>query len=227
MTGKVRIPFTRKHIGRFLFLLICLISLFVLRPFLEGYVRIKLLMDIFISSLLISGAYAVSQKRMTFIIGLSIAMLTLLLQWSSYMLHQDFLRVMARLFSLIFFTYVAVVILNYLFQEKKVTSDVIFGAICVYFLIGLVWGLGYSLLEIYHPFSFEFGKIPKAHVTRLIYFSYVTMTTLGYGDIKPLSSQAQFLSVLEAMTGQLYLAVIIARLVGMHISQSLTASDRN
>jgi len=227
MSMKVRIPFVRKHIGRFLFLLICLVSFLVLRPFLEGYVRVKLLMDIFITFLLVSGAYAVSQKRVTFIIALCLVTPAVLVQWSSYLLPQDFLNMMTRLFSLIFFVYVAVVILNYLFHEEKVTSDVIYGAICVYLLIGLAWGIGYSLLEIYRPSSFELGNIPKANVTRLFYFSYTTMTTLGYGDITPLSPPAQFLSVMEALTGQLYLAIIIARLVGMHISQSLTASDKN
>jgi len=225
MTRKVRIPFVRKYIGRFLFLLICLVSLFVLRPFLEGYVRVKLLMDIFITFLMISGAYAVSQKRTTFVIALILAIPAVLIQWSSYMLSLSFLEVLARFFSSMFFAYIAVVILNYLFREKKVTADVIYGAICVYLLIGLVWGAGYSFLEIYHPASFELGKFSDADLTQFIYFSYVTMTTLGYGDITPLSSPAQFLSVLEAMTGQLYLAIIIARLVGMHISQSITAPD--
>ena len=227
MTMKIRIPFIRKHIGRFLFLLICLISLFVLRPFLEGYIRVRLLMDISITFLLISGAYAVSQKRATFVIGLSIAIPAVLIQWSSYMLALGFLEVIAKLFSSIFFAYVAVVILNYLFREKKVTADVIYGAVCVYLLIGLVWGAGYSFLELYQPASFELGKFSDADLTRFIYFSYVTMTTLGYGDITPLSSPAQFLSLLEAITGQLYLAVIIARLVGMHITQSITAPGGN
>ncbi len=224
---KVKIPFTRKYVGRFLFLLICLVSLFVLRPFLEGYVRLKLLMDIFITFLLISGACAVSRNRMTFIIGLSLAVPAVLVQWASYLLTQNLPVMAARLFNLIFFAYVAVVILNYVFKEKKVTPDLIYGAICVYFLIGLVWGMGYSLLEFYHPVSFDFGDTTHPDMTQFIYFSYVTMTTLGYGDITPLSSPAQYLALLEAITGQLYVAVIIARLVGIHISQSLTAAGEN
>ena len=225
MSKEVRIPFTRKYIGRFLFLLICLVSLFVLRPFLEGSIGVRLLMDIFITFLLISGACAISQKRTTFIVGLILAIPALLIQWASHMLPFSFLEVLAGLFSALFLAYVAVVILNYLFREKKVAPDVIYGAICVYLLIGLVWATGYSFLEIYDPGAFELGKIPVADPSRFVYYSYVTMTTLGYGDITPLSSPAQFLSVLEAITGQLYLAVIIARLMGLHISHSLSVPD--
>jgi hypothetical protein len=76
-------------------------------------------------------------------------------------------------------------------------------------------------LETIQPGSFSAGEILEQHQRiAFTYYSFVTLTTLGYGDINPLSPQAGTLAILEAIIGQLYLAVLIARLVGMHISQS-------
>ena len=95
----------------------------------------------------------------------------------------------------------------------------IMGAICVYFLIGLIWADVFFILETLQPGSFQIPPEQVGQAT-LDYFSYVTLTTLGYGDITPISAPARSLSLLEAMMGQLYLAVLIARLVGIHIAQS-------
>jgi hypothetical protein len=110
-------------------------------------------------------------------------------------------------------------ILFHLFREDRITSDLIMGAICVYFLVGIVWALLYSTLEFFQPGSFQMpqGTVSQATFT---YYSYVTLTTLGYGEITPISGPARSFALLEAMMGQLYLAVLIARLVGIHIAQS-------
>ena len=84
MPDKIYIPLLRIHVGRFLFLLLTFISLFAIRPFLEGYVGINFLMDIFVSAVLISGMYAVSEKRSTSIIGLIIGLPTLMSHWVTY-----------------------------------------------------------------------------------------------------------------------------------------------
>jgi hypothetical protein len=97
------------------------------------------------------------------------------------------------------------------------------GAICVYFLVGIVWALLYSTLEFFQPGSFQMpqGTVNQAtSQATFTYYSYVTLTTLGYGEITPISGPARSFALLEAMMGQLYLAVLIARLVGIHIAQS-------
>jgi hypothetical protein len=115
--------------------------------------------------------------------------------------------------------YTATIILFYLFREDTITGDMIMGAICAYFLMGLVWSFAYSTLEFFQPGSFQMpqGAVNQATFT---YYSYVTLTTLGYGEITPISAPARSFAILEAMMGQLYLAVLIARLVGIHIAQS-------
>jgi hypothetical protein len=82
-----------------------------------------------------------------------------------------------------------------------------------------VWGLCFYLLEQAQPGSFLIGE-QQTDPSHFIYYSFVTMSTLGYGDITPISSPARSLSVLTAVVGQFYIAVLIARLVGMHIAQA-------
>ncbi len=223
MTKEFHIPFTKVRIARFLFLLISMILLFVVNPFLEGFVGIKLLMDIFLSVILLSGIYAVSENRILVIIALLLAFPTFLLHWSYYFLKIPSFLLAANIFSIIFLVYTAIVILTHLFRNKEITTDVIMGSVCVYFLIGLTWGFVYLILESLCPGSFLIEQATANHLADFIYYSFVTLTTLGYGDIIPLSPPARSLSALEAIMGQLYIAILIARLVGVHISQS---SDR-
>lgn len=220
MAKEIRIPFTDIYMGRFLLLLISMILIFVLRPFLEGFVRINFLMDIFFTLMLFSGIYAVSEKKGIFLTGLLIAFPAFLGSWAHYFLETPATRLLGSTFLFIFLLFAALVILRYLFTEKEVTKDVIIGAVCVYFLIGFAWGIFFMLMEHFHPGSFKIHQDPVEKGAWFVYYSFVTLTTLGYGDITPLSGPARSLAVLEAVTGQLYLAVLIARLVGIHISQA-------
>lgn len=220
MPGTIYIPLLRIHIGRFLFLLLTFVSLFAIRPFLEGYAGINFLMDLFVSAVLVSGMYAVSQKRSTFITGLVIGLPALAIQWAAYFLKTPVLPIVRELLGLAFFAYLGCAIISFIFREREVTLDLINGAICVYFLIGFVFTYAFTILEAVHPGSFAMSEATLTHIQHFTYFSYVTLTTLGYGDITPISNAARSLAVLESMSGQLYLAVTIARLVGLHIAHS-------
>jgi hypothetical protein len=113
------------------------------------------------------------------------------------------------------------IILSYIFRKKEVTSDVIMGSICAYFLLGIIWSEIHSFLEMLQPGSFQMPQLADSDVSSsFLYFSFVTLTTLGYGDMVPLTSGAKAFAFLEAIFGQLYLAILIAKLVGTHIAQS-------
>jgi hypothetical protein len=220
MTKQWRIPFTQLRIGRFVFLLISILLLFVVRPLLEGHIGIGLLLEIFFSFILFSGIYAVSQKRYHFVIALVIAIPSLVLLWSRHLLESPSLILAKDSLMILFYGYTMMIILSHIFREKEVTADLIMGAVCVYFFLGLMWGSVFSVLESMQPGSFQIGQGQTADITNFVYYSFVTQTTLGYGDITPITSPARSLSLLEAVIGQLYLAVLIARLVGVHIAQS-------
>ena len=108
-------------------------------------------------------------------------------------------------------------------QGDQVTLDTIAGAAAVYMLIGLIWASGYLLLEHLRPGSFvipDDWRLPGNVVgPALVFFSYVTLTTVGYGDIRAAGPAAGGLAIAEAIVGQLFLAITIARLVGQHLSR--------
>ena len=222
MPKHFKIPFTQIHIGKFLFLLISMVLMFALRPFLESFVRISYLMDIFFFVIFLSAVYAISQKRSTFIIALVMALLMEIIIWLGHLTDISSLRTIGNFLAILFIGYTATVILSYLFTEDKITSDVIMGAICVYFLIGLAWAFIFFTLELFQPGSFQMPQGQGIDLSHFSYYSYVTLTTLGYGDITPISNQARSLALLEAIMGQLYIAILVAKLVGTHIAQGVS-----
>ncbi len=120
----------------------------------------------------------------------------------------------------LFYGICLLVFLHRIFSETTVTADTIQGGIAVYFLSGLLWAFFYETLLLFNPDAILFSDHVLGKFSDLIYFSFVTITTLGYGDITPVSRMAKNLAVLEAVWGQTYLAVLVARLVGLHLSSS-------
>jgi hypothetical protein len=106
------------------------------------------------------------------------------------------------------------------------------GAVCGYLLLGMAWGVLYAMLDTAWPGSFEVGsrlaeqvRADQSRVPLFTYYSFVTLTTVGYGDVTPLSTPARTCAWLEALTGQFYLAVLVAGLVGALLSRKSEASD--
>jgi voltage-gated potassium channel len=110
-------------------------------------------------------------------------------------------------------------------RQKEITREVISMSISVYLLLGLTWGLSYIVLHDLQPNAFSFGSAgPTSEqqvIPVLIYFSLTTLSTIGFGDITPVTLQARYAAVAEGITGQFYLAILVARLVGIYMSRSL------
>jgi hypothetical protein len=208
---------------KFLLLLVSLLALMLLEPVIFDFTRIKFLLDIFFSVILFTSIYAVSEKRVTAIIAILLALPKLGTLWALGFFTHPLLYLFDSIFGIIFIGYISVLILKHIFKQDDVTLETIYGAIVVYIFIGLMWVFLYNLTELLHPGSFSVAAILEAESKKALYFfSFVTLTTLGYGDITPLSALARSLAMLEAIVGQMYIAVLIARLVGIHIAQSLT-----
>ena len=112
-------------------------------------------------------------------------------------------------------------VLDHVFRAGPITGDRVRGAILAYLLIGLVWTFAYQLTHRLAPGSFRLGDstpTPEVFMHGLGYFSYVTLTTVGYGDVTPLHPLARSLAVAEGLIGQLYPAILIGRLVSLQIS---------
>ena len=208
---------------RFLFLLISILSLLIISPIIRNFIKLNLLVDIFSTTILLSGIYAASRKKITFRVAITLAIPMLLTTWTGAAIQWRSLMLMNDIFSAIFIGFTALVIFGYLIQIQKITTDAIYGAVVVYLLIGVLWAFLYSFLEILQPGAFQLSKLSSELVEErrfvLFYYSFVTLTTLGYGDITPMSPIAASLAIVEAIFGQVYLAVMIARIVGIHVAQ--------
>ena len=208
------------HVNRFSFLLVSIVLFLIVRPFVEDFVRISFLIEIFISAILLSGIYALSEDRVSFFCALVTGVPTLFINWAFQIHKIPSLLLMHHICSVLFFATATIIIIRHLINQKVVTIDLIWGAVCGYFFIGFMWSGIFSLLEGVYPGSFKLGNEVVLNIDSFIYFSFVTLATLGYGDIVPLTEKAQSLAIIETVMGQMYLAVNIAALVAIRISQS-------
>ncbi|NIO10972.1 MAG: hypothetical protein GTO40_24365 [Deltaproteobacteria bacterium] len=162
------------------------------------------------------------------IIALVLLVCALIGTWFGYIADRPIIDLGGTVFKVSFLGFILILIATDVFEQEIVTVDTISGAICIYLLIGLMWAELYSLIEFIQPGSFTIQKFlpdapgynPQHQNPLFLYYSFVTLTTLGYGDITPLSPPARAFSFLEAVVGQIFVAVMIARLVGLHIAHS-------
>ena len=124
------------------------------------------------------------------------------------------------LLDAVFTAWAIILLMKSMFRARRVTADTIVGGICVYLLIGLLWAVVYTLLN-----NLKSGAIAFEGDPSLFYFSFTTLTTLGYGDIVPKGKYVMMLTNFEAISGQIFLAVFIARLVGLHTAQGLRLGE--
>ena len=204
---------------RFLILICLILGTIVLVPILQRFAALRKILDIFITAIYISMVYTVSHKKRHLYIGALLAMAMLISLWLQYFYQSNLVFAIGRVCGILLFILVITNILTFIFKSEDVTIEVIYAAMLVYLLMALMWSFVYWLLELINPASFNVALSPdQGNQMRFIYYSFVTITTLGYGDITPATELASSFSILEAVVGQLYLVVVVARLVGMHVS---------
>ena len=224
MSKILHVRIGRHQLDRFRFLLLSLMMMIGLRPLLDEWIAGRIwpdvFTDIFFLCALMSGLHAVSgqprQLRFAMLLAIAITLLGAL----HYIVQIKALDRLQLGLSAVFLIQMLVMILIHIEKENEVTTDLIMAAASAYILLGLVWAYAYHLLEILHPNSFKASENMGDDMWNFYYYSFVTLTTMGYGDILAITKSARALSILEAITGQLYLAIMISRLVGLHASQS-------
>jgi len=209
--------------NRFLFLLVAILSFLILNPLLNNFFRISVLLDIFLTIVFVASIYAVSQKRHHLVIGTLLLLPLLLTTWTKHLVQSPVLPIIGLSSGILFFAFMILTIFIFVFKQNRVTPNVINAAVVVYLLMAMMWALLYTLLEILAPGSFTLTESgPQENALHFFYYSFVTITTLGYGDITPASEIARSIAVVEAVIGQIYLVVLVARLVGIHIAQTVS-----
>ena len=217
----LHIVFLQKN-NRFLVLLISLILLFVSFPLVEGSAVAKLIVNLLFILIIFSGVLAISDTRRPLLISLFMALLTVIFRWTHYFYDLDLWFLLELCTNVIFWAYISVHLLKFILNQRIITPELIYAAISVYFIFGLSWASIYQLIDFKSLNSFSISNAVASQQDQFFqmwYFSMVTLTTLGYGDISPVTMTARVFVVLESVLGQFYLAILIASLVGRSIAQ--------
>jgi len=215
---------------KFLYFLLSLIFLLLFSPYLQFGVISSIILIFVVVFVLLAGINSVSDNRLHLIIACIVGapwIATSIATTLAGRLQPEFYE---AFFGCLFFIFTTVIIFSHILKDKKVTSNTLYGSICVYLLVGITWSFFYVLVYTIFPDSFYINPENNLdHVVSwndLTYYSFVTLTTLGYGDITPVTPHARSLSYLEAIIGQVYLTIIIARLVGLYISGNFIAQEK-
>lgn len=206
--------------GKFSYLFFAQILLLALAPYLEKPGLPLMLLRLLATVALLTAVYAVSEKRAQWMTALVLAIPAGVLNAVSAFRPDFQITVPALITTILFLAYTLVILLRAVLRAETVTLDTIYGALSVYLLIAFVWGAAYMLLETLHPGSLALTSTrqPNHQIdwSDCMFYSFVTLTSLGYGDMVPVLPQSRSLSILEAVSGVMYVAVLIARLVGLH-----------
>ncbi len=184
------------------------------------HVSTRVAVDITLFGVFILGVWSLVRSKAAFVSGWVLAGLTFSLTISAYFTETLLLQYLALTAVLVFFFLSCIIAVYDVLFGGVIDINRLVGAACIYLLSGSMWGIVYFLLSVISPGSFVgiTGETWSEQLNEFTYHSFVTLTTLGYGDITPVAPVARTLNYLEAVLGQLYLTVLVASLVGIHIA---------
>jgi hypothetical protein len=205
---------------RFFLLFLLLLGTLILHPYADanrfGYYAFRVIGT---AATLIS-VYAAKIHRGLLIVALILAVPTLFQRILLPKANASSFLIFNMVLSFVFDLLIIVVIFRHVFAKEQASSETIFGALCIYLLVGFSFASAYGMVAAFQPNAFYLDPRTNLHLVPdrfdFIYYSFATMTSLGAAGITPVSPQARSVSVLEAILGVLYLAVLIARLMGAY-----------
>jgi len=217
-----------RQIPRNAALLVALLFLIVMSPSVVTNGS-GLLFELGFDAILLAGVYSIGpgKHRWPFLV---LTVITLAVRWGEHLSGAPSLDVTALFITVLWLVYAVSMIISHLFRRSDVDVDTILGAVVTYLLVAVAFTLVFEIIELRNPGSFSgipdnAGSHRQELGSAMMYFSLVCITTMGYGDVVPVSSLARPLAVLEGVFGQLYLAVMIARLVGLHLVRERQTDD--
>lgn len=182
--------------------------------------------NLFFSLIFLIALYTISKNRRHLIVGSALALPSLVARWWYLVGVSEGRLYIEHIFGVIFFVWIISVVFKSIATAARISADTIYGAVAVFLLLGFMWAQVYSLIVCFDPLAFSNtvaafaeGGEKGARAVSFIYYSFVTLTTVGYGDITPQSDLAQMLSVVEGICGQFYMAVIVGSLIGLKLAQ--------
>jgi hypothetical protein len=214
-------PFSDKG---FLLLLTALFLFLVFVPFLVDYPIGLIALDAMLSLIVVVATATLCHNKISLAGAVLLGVPTLAARWLNYLTYRPELYAVSLMGATAFFFYNATLVIWFVMRQRYVTAGTIYGALAGYLLLGISWGLAFVLLEVLRPASFNLPTQLQPGSANLIVdmisYSFITLTTVGYGEISPVTPGARGLSMVEAILGQFYMAVFVARLIGLRTSQS-------
>jgi ion channel len=202
-------------------LLVALALLFFFFPFVEEVKGGDVIVSILLSLVLLSAVLAVADRKGVFFIALVLAIPAIAGRWINHFRPDLVPPPVFLIAGLALIAFVVANLLRFVLRAPSVNTEVLCASISAYLMLGLLWTVAYWLVDQVTPGAFAFntnaGK-QSMNGFNAFYFSFITLSTVGYGDITPVSRIARWLAAIEAMTGLLYVAVLIARLVSLYSS---------
>jgi hypothetical protein len=216
--------------GKFGILLVALVALMAFTPLIiEGPVW-NVVLTLFTGAVLVASLHAARPGGRPLAFGFALALADFVIGRCAVIFDTRWLVLLQAVLWLSTLIYVTATILEAIFESEAVTVETLQASLCVYLLIGLIGGFGFALIDLTLPGSFQPSHGPgvvwtdersrSTEFMRLFAFSYATLSGSSYGEIAPATGFASNAASLEAMTGQIYLAVVIARLVGIQAAQA-------
>ncbi len=207
----------------FFYLLIALLILLIAIPLADDFnlVSAPIVRAFVFSCLLVVGVWSLKGGGRFFSAGMTFVIAGVILNVLAVQVSSPFFQY-GSLLSLLAFMLVAITFtLKQVAVGTDITANRLVGAVCVYLLLGVIWAMAYTLINAISPGSFAgFSAMDDpGWDSEWLYFSFVTMTTLGYGDILPISATARSVAYMQAIVGQFYIAVLVAGLVGAYVSK--------
>jgi len=207
--------------ARFTLLLILLPIALLVIPLLGDSVLARAVSNVFITLLLLGSVHATGLKKREQVAAWVLVAVGIAVRWTGHFVHEVAVEAAGDFLTALFLGFVTVELFAFVVRAKEVDTNVLSAALCVYLLLAVTFALLYTGLDRVAPNSFEFpADVNEASSTRalgrnpdFIYYSMITMTTTGFGDIRPVTSFARSLTIVEILLGQLYLVVMISRLV--------------
>ena len=217
-TGSTHVQALTGH--KFFLLFLFLLASLVLYPYVQsggfGYFAFRVLG----SAVILIAVYAIRLRRTLLLLALLLAVPALLERMLLPRADAGFLPILNIVLSFVFDVFVVVVIFRRVFTKEQPNSETVFGALCIYLLVGFTFASIYGMVAAIQPKAFYLDPLTNLHAIPnrfdFIYYSFATMTSLGAAGITAVSAPARSLSVIEAILGVLYLAVLIARLMGAY-----------
>ena len=207
-------------------LLVALVVLLIAAPFVEELEGGNLILSVLFSLVLLAAVFAVANRKRSLAFALVLAIPAIAARWTNYLRPNLVPPSVFLVCALVLLAFVIGHLLNFVLRAPVVTVEVLCASIAAYLMLGLMWTVAYWFVDQVTPGgAFSFNTDRESHSMNGFtgfYFSFITLSTVGYGDITPVSQAARWLAAMEAMTGLLYVAVLIARLVSLY---SRTKSD--